>query len=83
MCAEQRRGLLPARLVVYIVLALCLFARESYEEALRVLTSGIPGSQALTRANRSSLCRARSAWAKRFWRACSGRWPDRSPRQNS
>ncbi|MFE7706394.1 IS4 family transposase [Streptomyces sp. NPDC057486] len=58
--AEQRRRLLPARLVVYFVLALCLFARESYEEVLRVLTSGIPGSRALTRVNRSSLCRARS-----------------------
>ncbi|OLZ65491.1 hypothetical protein AVW11_17010 [Streptomyces amritsarensis] len=58
--AEQRRRLLPARLVVYFVLALCLFARESYGEVLRVLTSGIPGSRALARVNRSSLCRARS-----------------------
>ncbi|MGW6395770.1 IS4 family transposase [Streptomyces sp. NPDC055103] len=58
--AEQRRRLLPARLVVYFVLALCLFARESYEEVLRVLTSGIPGSRSLARVNRSSLCRARS-----------------------
>ncbi|MGV4985795.1 IS4 family transposase [Streptomyces sp. NRAIS4] len=56
---ERRRRLLPARLVVYFVLALCLFARESYEEVLRVLTSGIPGSRALARVNRSSLCRAR------------------------
>ncbi|MFD8971486.1 transposase domain-containing protein [Streptomyces sp. NPDC059593] len=47
--AERRRRLLPARLVVYFVLALCLFARESYEEVLRVLTSGIPGSRALAR----------------------------------
>ncbi|WP_143661123.1 IS4 family transposase [Streptomyces sp. M41(2017)] len=38
----------------------CLFARESYEEVLRVLTSGIPGSGALARVNRSSLCRARA-----------------------
>ncbi|WP_432124784.1 transposase domain-containing protein [Streptomyces sp. C10-9-1] len=58
--AERRRRLLPARLVVYLVLALCPFARESYEEVLRVLTSGIPGSRALARVNRSSLCRARS-----------------------
>lgn len=58
--AERRRRLLPARLVVYFVLALCLFARESYEEVLRVLTSGIPGSHALARVNRSSLCRARA-----------------------
>ncbi|MFF0428592.1 IS4 family transposase [Streptomyces sp. NPDC004520] len=57
---ERRRCLLPARLVVYFVLALCLFARESYEEVLRVLTSGIPGSRALARVNRSSLCRARA-----------------------
>ncbi|MEU6950388.1 transposase domain-containing protein [Streptomyces sp. NPDC046316] len=31
---EQRRRLLPARLVVYFALALCLFARESYETAM-------------------------------------------------
>ncbi|MGW7440196.1 transposase domain-containing protein [Streptomyces sp. NPDC054849] len=58
--AEQRRRLLPARLVEYFMLGLCLFARESYEEVLRVLTSGIPGNGALARVNRSSLCRARS-----------------------
>ncbi|MEU1369885.1 transposase domain-containing protein [Streptomyces sp. NPDC005803] len=46
---ERRRRLLPAGLVVYFVLALCLFARDSYEEVLRVLTSGIPGSRALSR----------------------------------
>ncbi|WP_393101131.1 transposase domain-containing protein [Streptomyces sp. LN325] len=33
--AERRRRLLPARLVVYFVLALCLFARESYDEVGR------------------------------------------------
>ncbi|MFI1155089.1 IS4 family transposase [Streptomyces sp. NPDC020817] len=58
--AEQRCRLLPARLVVYFVLVLCLFARESYEEVLRVLTSGLPGSRTLAGVNRSSLCRARS-----------------------
>ncbi|MEU1409728.1 transposase domain-containing protein [Streptomyces sp. NPDC005728] len=58
--AERRRRLLLARLVVYFVLALCLFARESYEEVLRVLTSGIPGSRAVARVNRSSLSRARA-----------------------
>ncbi|MEU7966644.1 transposase domain-containing protein [Streptomyces sp. NPDC049097] len=56
---ELRRRLLPARLVVYFVLGLCLFARESYEEVIRMLTSGIPGTRALARVNRSSLCRAR------------------------
>ncbi|CAM5373719.1 hypothetical protein SFUMM280S_00905 [Streptomyces fumanus] len=58
--SEQRRRLLPARLVVYFVLGLCLFARESYEEVVRMLTSGIPGSRALAKVNRSSLCRARN-----------------------
>ncbi|CAM5311573.1 IS4 family transposase ISCef4 [Streptomyces abikoensis] len=57
---ERRRRLLPARLVAYFVLALCLFARESYEEVICLLTSGIPGSRALARVNRSSLCRARA-----------------------
>ncbi|MFE4423430.1 IS4 family transposase [Streptomyces sp. NPDC056817] len=56
---ELRRRLLPARLVVYFVLGLCLFARESYEEVIRMLTSGIPSSRVLARVNRSSLCRAR------------------------
>ncbi|WP_128984825.1 transposase domain-containing protein [Streptomyces roseicoloratus] len=42
------------------VLALCLFARESYEEEVRVPTSGIPGSRAVARVNRSSLSRARA-----------------------
>lgn len=45
---------------MYFVLALCLFARESYEEVLRVLTSGIRGSRALSRVNRSLLGRARA-----------------------
>lgn len=53
--AERRRRLLPARLIVYFVLAPCLFAQESYEEVLRMLTSGIPGSRALvTPADRTS-----------------------------
>ncbi|MFB7467295.1 IS4 family transposase [Streptomyces sp. NPDC056224] len=57
---ERRRRLLPARLVVYFVLALCLFAREPYEEVIQLLTNGLPASRALSRVNRSSLCRARS-----------------------
>lgn len=57
---ERRRRLLPTRLVVYFVLGLCLFARESYEEVIRMLTSGISGSRVLARVNRSSLSRARA-----------------------
>ncbi|MEV8605560.1 transposase domain-containing protein [Streptomyces griseoviridis] len=56
---ELRRRLLPARLVFYFVLGLCLFAREPYEEVIRMLPSGIPGSRVLARVNRSPLCRAR------------------------
>ncbi|MEU6370903.1 transposase domain-containing protein [Streptomyces sp. NPDC046931] len=56
----ERRRLLSAWLVVYFVLTLCLFARESCEEVLRVLSSSVPGSRALARVNRSSPCRARA-----------------------
>lgn len=38
---EQRNRLLPARLMVYFVLAMCLFSRESYEEVARLLTAGL------------------------------------------
>jgi hypothetical protein len=39
--AEQRHRLLPARLVVYYVLALALFADSSYEEVMRNLVEGL------------------------------------------
>ena len=38
---EKRSRLLPARVVVYYVLALCLFFGESYEEVMRKLTHGL------------------------------------------
>ena len=38
---EQRQRLLPARLVVYYVLALTLFPQAGYEEVLRSLTEGL------------------------------------------
>jgi Insertion element 4 transposase N-terminal/Transposase DDE domain len=41
--AERRHGLLPARLVVYYVLALALFAGVAYEEVLRCLVEGLRG----------------------------------------
>ena len=37
---EQRSRLLPARLVVYFVLAMCLFS-QGYEEVARLLTEGL------------------------------------------
>jgi hypothetical protein len=39
--AEQRQRLLPARLVVYYVLALALFSDASYEEVMRNLVEGL------------------------------------------
>jgi hypothetical protein len=38
---ERRRRLLPARVVVYYVLALALFAYSSYEEVMRQLVEGL------------------------------------------
>jgi len=40
---EQRSRLLPARLVVYFVLAMCLFSGQGYEEVARLLTEGLRG----------------------------------------
>ena len=39
--AEQRQRLLPARLVVYYVLAMALFSESSYEEVIRNLVEGL------------------------------------------
>ncbi|WP_413754515.1 IS4 family transposase [Streptomyces sp. R-74717] len=38
---EQRQRLLPARVVVYFVLAMCLFSGQGYEEVGRLLTQGL------------------------------------------
>ena len=39
--AEQRSRLMPARVVVYSVLALCLFFGDAYEEVMRLLVAGL------------------------------------------
>ena len=49
---EQRTRLLPARVVVYFVLAMCLFSGQGYEEIARLLTEGLRGVR-----------RWRTAWA--------------------
>lgn len=61
---EKRSRLLPARVVVYYVMALCLFFNESYEEVVRLLVSGrrfmgtwrkewtVPTSSAISQARR-------------------------------
>jgi hypothetical protein len=38
---EQRQRLLPARVVVYYTLAMCLFAQVGYEEVMRLLVEGL------------------------------------------
>ncbi|MFD9420786.1 IS4 family transposase [Streptomyces goshikiensis] len=59
--AEQRSRLLPARVVVYFVLAMCLFFGQPYEEVARLLGEGlgdgrrswrIPTTAAIGRARR-------------------------------
>lgn len=40
---EARVRLLPARVVVYLVLALCLFTADGYDEVIRKLTNGLRG----------------------------------------
>ncbi len=59
---QQRKRALPARLVVYYVLAMALFSEASYEEVMRQLTEGlawssswgerwvVPGKAAIARA---------------------------------
>lgn len=37
----QRHRLLPPRVVVYFVLAMCLFSGKGYEEVVRLLTEGL------------------------------------------
>ena len=38
---DVRTRLLPARVVVYYVLAMCLFSRQGYEEVMRLLVGGL------------------------------------------
>lgn len=40
---EMRSRLLPARVVVYLVLAMCLFTSDGYDEVIRKLTNGLRG----------------------------------------
>jgi Insertion element 4 transposase N-terminal/Transposase DDE domain len=51
--AEQRRRLLPARVVVYFVLALALFSHAAYEEVMRCLVEGLGWAQQARRGRRS------------------------------
>lgn len=50
---EQRRRLLPARVVVYFVLALALYSHAAYEEVMRCLVEGLGWAQRARRGRRS------------------------------
>src|SRR6266536_3183755 len=62
--AEQRRRLLPARVVVYYTLAMCLFAQVGYEEVMRLLGEGLAWARRWRGAwqvpDKSSIARARA-----------------------
>src|SRR3954451_7430240 len=67
---SRRQRQLPARLVVYYVIALALYAQASYGEVLRCLLEGV---------RRSSQC-VGCAWPARPWpRPTSRRSPRRGP----
>jgi hypothetical protein len=51
--AEKRRRLLPARVVVYFVLALALYSQAAYEEVLRCLVEGLGWAQQARRGRRT------------------------------
>ncbi|MGH7511151.1 MAG: IS4 family transposase [Gemmatimonadales bacterium] len=61
---EQRHRLLPARVVVYYVLALALFSQASYEEVMRMLVDGLAWqdgwAQRWTVPTKAALFKARS-----------------------
>lgn len=62
--SEQRSRLLPARLVLYYVLALALFANSGYEEVMRSLVEGLSWAEgwrhAWTVPTKAAIFRARS-----------------------
>ncbi|MGH8902905.1 MAG: IS4 family transposase [Egibacteraceae bacterium] len=46
---ERRHRLLPARVTVYFVLAMCLFFGQGYEEVMRLLVGGLEWAQRWTK----------------------------------
>jgi hypothetical protein len=70
---ERRRRLLPARVVVYYVMALCLFFGDAYEEVMRRLIGGLQFLRAWdTRwaiPTASALCQARQRLGEEPMRA--------------
>ena len=85
---EQRQRLLPARVVVYYTLAMCLFAHVGYEEVMRLLAEGLAWARRWRGAWQVP-DKARSPAPGPGWGRCrcgscsprsSGHWPQRRPR---
>jgi hypothetical protein len=70
---EQRRRLLSARVVVYYVMALCLFFGDAYEEVMRKLVGGLQFLRTWEREwqvpTASALCQARQRLGEQPLRA--------------
>ncbi len=79
--AEQCHRLLPARMVVYFVLAMCLFSGQGYEEVARLLTRGLERMGRWTGTWRvpttAAIGRARSR-SRPCSPGCAGRWRPRT-----
>jgi Insertion element 4 transposase N-terminal len=83
---ERRHRLLPARVVVYYVLAMALFAESSYEEVMRQLVEGLAWESGWRQAwevpSKVAIYKARQRLGSEPLECCSrqlGRWP-RAPR---
>jgi hypothetical protein len=76
---ERRQRLLPARLVVYYVLAMALFSDGSYEEVMRQLTEGLAWAAGWERSwsvpSKAAIFRARQRLGVEPLALCSGRSP--------
>jgi len=70
---ERRRRLLPARVVVYFVMTLCLFFGDAYEEVMRKLVGGLQFMRAWDSRwsvpTASALCQARQRLGEEPMRA--------------
>src|SRR6266700_196682 len=75
---KRSGGTLPAHVVVYLTLALCLFPDDDYTEVATKVTGSL---------SRHGGCRPRrgsrqpvSGWVRRCWLMCSRAWRSRWPR---
>jgi len=84
---QRRRRLLPARVVVYFVLAMTLFFDDAYEEVMRKLVEGLRFFRSGTSTGRCPpprrCARPAPAWAPsqsaNSTHGWPGRWPVRAP----